>query len=1245
MTFPGSITEIPDELIFAHEDGNVVFFCGAGISKDAGLPLFKELFENVRSKLKIALSHEENILVENRQFDQAFQLLERKMEGSERGILKIREVVARQLQVGGNKAIPRNGLSKHKAVLNLARTRDNKLHLVTTNYDLLFDRAARQIGLGKLSEFNAPLLPVLKPYHWDGIVYLHGKLGEHASTDSQLESLVLTSGDFGNAYLVDRWASRFVADLFKNFTVCFIGYSADDAVMRYMMDAVASEKRRGQTPRKVYAFDICDLSQESRKRAQWMAKEIELIPYRPDAKGGHSELRRTLVSWATTYSNFVSGKSSIVVQEMSKLPDTVSTAGKAAIGRVLWALSEQSGVPAKTLASMTIPPSLDWIYPMTEIVLHKEWLPKFGVATLDENWDEPMRLISHPPALKNSPFLGVMPSSINGKLDAPNECILTWLLKHVQEWNLLYWFASFEDAPTQCVRERLWHTILTCQWNDKELRDMWMFYLSSCEGLLDPIEKHRAVYNWLEGLKASSGEITCGLRDRFVTLIRPVVRVSDNYSIRPYPGKRHASWRISLNALCVSSAIFGETNLNVREILAQLYEEIKSALKRLCEIKDLVCTLEGGDYSYFSLPTIEESEQARDSDDWAALAKLMRESWLGILEKHPDRAVREAKQWQKSEYKIFQRFYLWAASECKAIRVRSVIDFLADERGLLFDKLLRHEILRFIDLRGAEFNRRNVERILRCLNADNKRGENQEYVRAIFLDHLRDAGIELTRDANIFLEGVDNKHSRWRQRRKDRDGLLFYISDDEDDSSENESHGIPEELTKEFPSDYSKQQAWLERYESLDSSIPVEKDGWRKYCAAQPSQCAEVLLSFGRKNGYWPDKAWHIAFECWQYGDRATQAWSAFDAEIVKILPTELMVRNINRIVFWLREVSKVENVGYSVLDFCLCILEEPRFIEDKTCSPNTAYCAIATEAILRTWYNSKPKRGEGLKDPYSEIFTKIARAENTQYNVARSEILHHITDFYVVDPNWTTEMLLPLLSWKQDSEIAKESWEEALMMPRYDTAFMKVVKPDFLKVAEHITEIKEFSCNWYASLIFSMAFYRIDGYTSSEFTNVIKVVDEKTRDEIVRRFYLTFADATSNQDDIWQKYGVVFLDKVFPEEPRFMSGRSSQLLMELVTTLDEKFPEAVKRILPIISGNIHFDLAMDRLWDEKKHRLTLCMKYPKESLDYLSRISYGFALGGSLSSALSQIVEACPKLGLTNAYKNLQLEAERISY
>src|SRR5690606_4242838 len=43
--------DIPERLLHKHEEGKVIFFCGAGISCNAGLPLFKELVNQIYAKV------------------------------------------------------------------------------------------------------------------------------------------------------------------------------------------------------------------------------------------------------------------------------------------------------------------------------------------------------------------------------------------------------------------------------------------------------------------------------------------------------------------------------------------------------------------------------------------------------------------------------------------------------------------------------------------------------------------------------------------------------------------------------------------------------------------------------------------------------------------------------------------------------------------------------------------------------------------------------------------------------------------------------------------------------------------------------------------------------------------------------------------------------------------------------------------------------------------------------------------
>ena len=53
MQFVKGGPDIPERLLQAHEDGRVVFFCGAGISYPAGLPGFAGLVNELYSSLEI----------------------------------------------------------------------------------------------------------------------------------------------------------------------------------------------------------------------------------------------------------------------------------------------------------------------------------------------------------------------------------------------------------------------------------------------------------------------------------------------------------------------------------------------------------------------------------------------------------------------------------------------------------------------------------------------------------------------------------------------------------------------------------------------------------------------------------------------------------------------------------------------------------------------------------------------------------------------------------------------------------------------------------------------------------------------------------------------------------------------------------------------------------------------------------------------------------------------------------------
>ena len=120
--------------------------------------------------------------------------------------MQVREILNKVLRP---KTTDAKATGTHKALLKLSENRKGRRRLITTNFDRLFQMVMRRDKL-RLPVFQAPLLPVPKT-RWNGLVYLHGLLAAKPDVDN-LNSLVLSSGDFGLAYLTERWAARFVSE-------------------------------------------------------------------------------------------------------------------------------------------------------------------------------------------------------------------------------------------------------------------------------------------------------------------------------------------------------------------------------------------------------------------------------------------------------------------------------------------------------------------------------------------------------------------------------------------------------------------------------------------------------------------------------------------------------------------------------------------------------------------------------------------------------------------------------------------------------------------------------------------------------------------------------------------------------------------------------------------------------------------------------------------------------------------------
>ncbi len=140
MQFIRGGPDIPEHLLQAQEEGRVVFFCGAGISYPAKLPGFSGLVDQIYEEIGERPSVIEKRAIRTGQFDTAIGLLEARLMGGRETVRgAVSNILTPDLKA-------RDATSTHEAVLTLATFGNDRLRLITTNFDRLFEEAIKKKG-------------------------------------------------------------------------------------------------------------------------------------------------------------------------------------------------------------------------------------------------------------------------------------------------------------------------------------------------------------------------------------------------------------------------------------------------------------------------------------------------------------------------------------------------------------------------------------------------------------------------------------------------------------------------------------------------------------------------------------------------------------------------------------------------------------------------------------------------------------------------------------------------------------------------------------------------------------------------------------------------------------------------------------------------------------------------------------------------------------------------------------------
>jgi hypothetical protein len=1222
MQFIVNGPDIPDELLQEHEEGRVVFFCGAGISYPAGLPGFKGLVEDVYRRVGATRNSIEDEAFSRNQFDATIDLLERRLPGQRIAVrLAIAEALVPKLRRIG-------ATDTHVALLQLANSREGAIRLVTTNFDRVFEKVAKKTKQ-KINTYSAPMLPIPKSSRWNGLVYLHGLLPEKLD-DSSLHRLVLTSGDFGMAYLTERWAARFVSELFRNYIVCFVGYSINDPVLRYMMDALAADRMMGEVTPQAYALGECEPGQEQSRTIEWQAKGVKPILYEvPSGSQDHSALHKTLKVWAETYRDGVLGKERIVINHALAHPSASSQQDNF-VGRMLWALSHESGLPARLFADFNPVPALAWLNVFSENRYKQCDLARFNVVQ-QETWSENKKLdfslINRPAPYTLASWMSFMTDGGGSRWDDVMHHLARWLLRHLNDPALLFWFTEQNGrlhTNLQWMIERELDRFAALEREGKiadleEIRSnapnaipnpqMQMLWRLLIAGRVKLMQPDLDFFRWETQFNRDG--LTTALRLELRSLLAPMVMLrkpfiwGDDANVADRK-KTLIDSELVLAANYVRSSLPDGSAQNWQDALPVLMDELQQLLRDALDLlHDLGQSDKNSDRSHWDLPSISPHWQNRGLHEWIVLIELLRDSWLATYNKDVKRASEIAKSWFDLPYSTFKRLALFAASQEGCIIANEWVNWLvADNAWCLWSVVTQRETMRLIVLQGVKITgvaRSTLETAIlygppRSMFLDTIEADEWQYLSDhsiwLLLAKLMEGNSQLGPLTLRKFDELSAAYPQWKLRADDRDEFSHWSTGtgDPDYEYERQIDIVPRKRR-----DIVK---WLKLH-----PVPERgsyEDTWRESCRTRFFHSCFALWDLSQE-GLWPEGRWKEALQAWSADFDVQKSWQ-FVAVLVQTMPDDVIQNIAHALTRWMEVVSKfIESHEAIFLNLSLRILmlthSDGVISEDPVTRAINHPIGRVTQALLNLWFKSKPSDSDGLPKNIEPYFTKLCDLQIEQFCHGRILLASRLIALFRVDKHWTECCLLPLFNWSSNPAEARALWEGFLWSPRLYQPLLIAFKIQLLETARHYDELGEHK-QQYAAFLTYAALDPAEGYTFQDFQTAFGVLPKEGLQDAARALWQALEGANENREDYWRNRIQPFWLNVWPKSLHLVSKNIAESLARMSIAARGEFPSALSAVLDWLQPIAHPNYIVKLL-----HQSGLTERFPKDSLRLLDAI------------------------------------------
>ncbi len=1264
MRFLKGGPSIPDDLLIARDEGRVVFFCGAGVSRArAGLDDFYGLAESILDKLRVAHDHTtRKVLTEAREIgertgasglisaDRIFGLLEREFS-----VQDVEQAVASALQPAKNV-----DLSAHRIVLDLATTSEGKIRLVTTNFDRLFETC-----LDKPTIWQPPRLPdPARSNDFDGVIHLHGIASENYDS-AEGDGFILSSSEFGRAYLAEGWATQFFREILDRYVVVFIGYGADDPPVQYLLEAL--NKKNGRLAG-VYAFQD---GTKNEAIAKWLHKGIEAIAYEKD---NHHALWETLEAWAERAKAPESWYQSVI--DLAKQgPEELQPFQRGQVAHVVSTFegarkfTEGEGVPPAEWLCVFDPyrryaepaqigefsefesgPIID---PFELYGLDSDSVPQkthpynHNKRTLPETvWDAFAINVrdrqNHVPALRG--YYAVNVARLPPRLNQ----LGVWISKVADQPATVWWAGKQAGLHPDIKQQIQWEISHGSKAIASEIRRAWRYLL---EDSYEDTDDYRFSLDWdyLKAIIDKDGWSNQTLR-QYASLNRPYLEVeSDSWSMQK-PSERHENAK--LTDLLNIKVKYPEHENDIKvsdEWLATVTRELRKNLEYALQLEKEV----DGNSLYDIGPILVDDDPHTDrySRSIGLYGSIINFSALFERLVKLDIAVaqQEFTAWTTNDQSIFDRLRIWAAGMPELVSEQAFASMMLELHDDIFwDYSSQRDLLKSLAQHWnqlPEQMRLNLEKRL-LLGREKWDSETTEefternaWITLSRLHSMEEQGCRFTFDLDTETKRRQQYVPDWNQQRAQRAadamGVSGFVRYDESYSTL---------LNESLATTLSRA---LELSGRSDDPL-IEKAPYAGLCKAKPIHAFSALSHAGKNNEF-PEWAWRTFFYS-ESRQKDKPRFSALIAERIIRYPAENLIKIINPLTSWLKKTGEALAVKFpatyhGIISKLIALIESqssavgsgivrgtklPDWILEAINSP----VGHIAEILMSDPELKELKEGDGLPSYWVSYADKLLALPDDLRRYVLVILTGYLSWCYSIDPCWAEDKLLTVLASDNhdDRQAVWSGFLRACKTPQ-QKLYMRL-KPKMLSFAKDGNLPRRGYEQTLVGIILAGwgSIHEESGkrcVTNDELHDFILHCDDEFRPHLIWQI-----KDWSKNDETWHKLLPELLQDVWPKQKSVKTPTTSAALFDLAFSNAGRFNEIVDLILPLLSAIKRNYL---HLRQDKENILDL---YPDRVLAIFHKVfsdDVPSALPYDLEQALDRIAKADKQLRTDSRWLELK--------